>query len=233
MPVSRIISPAAAALMLGLLAQTAGAHETATVPPAAPAMPTIDLPPVPVADSRPVWKQDVGPDPQARHAWLAECRRNQTRADNGVGGGIIGGFLGGVIGNRVAGKHHRTVGTIAGAAVGAAAGAAIDRAEDRDRQRDWCESYLDDYYARASQTYGYAYPGHGYGFAYAQPMMMVPTPMMMHMAPVAHRQREQECTEEVTYEYVDVPVRARRIERRPVRHVPDNRVRISGKRIPL
>jgi len=213
----------AAAMAMAFSALPAFAHEAATGAP---------LPPVP---ENMAGHMASGPDPRAREAWLSECRRNQARGDDGVGGAVIGGLLGGVIGNRVAGRHHRTAGTIAGAAVGAVAGAAVDRSEDRARERDWCESYLDDYQARYSHGYGYGYgyPGHGYGHAYVQPMMMVPAPMMMRMAPAHARKREQECTEEVTYEYVDVPVRERRIERRPVRRVPDKRVRIQGKRLPL
>lgn len=181
------------------------------------------LPPVPADMST---RMAAGPDPQAREAWLADCRRNQSRRDDGMGGAVIGGLLGGVIGNRVAGRHHRTVGTVAGAAVGAVAGAVIDKSEDNGRVRDWCESYLDDYYARAGQGYGYP----AYGYAYAMPVMMVPASMAMRMVPAPAPGRQQECREEVTYEYVDVPVRERRIQRRPI---PDKRLRTYGKRVPL
>ena len=86
-------------------------------------------------------------DPQARAAWLSECRRRLSSRDSGLGGAAIGGLIGGAAGNRIAGKGHRTVGTLAGAAAGAVAGMAIDRAEDSTRNRDECETYLDDYYA--------------------------------------------------------------------------------------
>lgn len=188
------------------------------------------LPPMP--DMRPDWKDGPvhaqGHDARARESWLAECRRNNSRQDRGLGGAAIGGVLGGILGNRIAGRGDRTVGTIAGAAAGAVAGAAIDRAEDRGRPRDWCESYLDDYYARYSQPQGHGYPGHGqaYGYAYAVPMMMVPA--------YQHARPQQECREEVTYEYVDVPVRQRRIHRAPARVVPDKRIRVApSKRVPL
>jgi hypothetical protein len=89
---------------------------------------------------------------------------------------------------------------------------------------DYCESYLDDYYARYSAPqpyYGYqgAYQSGGYGYpGYAggccqQPMMLVPI--------VRVQQPQRECKEVVEYEYVDVPVRAA-----PRRPVPDERVKI-------
>lgn len=166
----------------------------------------------------------MGPAPDARMAWLDECRGRMSRHHDGMGGALIGGAIGGLAGNRIAGHRHRTEGTIAGAAVGAIAGAAIDRAEDRGA-RDECERYLDEYYgyysAHARHFAGY-YPG---GMVQAQgccqPMMTMPRP-----AP--------ECREEVRYvtEYVTVPGR-RVIPRRPaprdkrVRIVPDKRIRTN------
>jgi len=131
------------------------------------------------------------------------------------------------LGNRIAGRGNRTVGTVAGAAVGAIAGAAIDKGEDRARTRDHCEAYLDDYYAQYDQGYaggapgrgGYGYPAMAYG--YAVPMMMVPVIMPT----------QQNCTETVTYEYVDVPVRRRHIHRAPVRRAPVYRA--PDKRLPM
>lgn len=212
------------------LACTAGALALLAQSPAmAHGGPDVVLPPhpsslPPIPDTRPVWKEGAahqasGPDARAREDWLAECRRRHEREDRGLGGAAIGGVVGGLLGNRIAGRGDRTVGTIAGAAVGAVAGAAIDRAEDRNRPRDWCESYLDDYYARYAQPYGHPGYGQAYGYAYAVPMMMVP---------VAQQVRpKQECREEVTYEYVDVPVRQRRIHRPAPRPVPDKRVRVA------
>lgn len=155
---------------------------------------------------------------RARVAWLGECRRRMAmaydREDRGIGGGLIGAVFGGLLGNRIAGRHDRAFGTIAGAAVGAVAGAAIDRAEGRAQPggSDYCESYLDYY----SYTGTYQQPSH---------------PMMMH--PMVHAARgaapRQDCTEEVVYEDVEVPVTqpARRVIPRrpaPAKRVPDKRI---------
>ncbi|MDE8651784.1 glycine zipper 2TM domain-containing protein [Novosphingobium album (ex Liu et al. 2023)] len=200
-------------------------------------------------DDRPEWHEDRPDgypghamprqpmiDPQARAAWLADCRQRVSHRDNGLGGAAIGGLIGGVAGNRIAGKGDRTVGTIAGAAVGAAAGMAIDKAEDQGRSRDECEAYLDDYYAQYSRGYpGYGYPGYAYGASYpgygygypaygygngccmSAPVMMVPV-----------RRAEPECTETIEYVYEDVPVRPRPrpAPRKPVKVVPDKRVKV-------
>jgi hypothetical protein len=163
-----------------------------------------------------------GYDPQAREAWLADCRHRLSARDSGVGGAAIGGVAGAVAGNRIAGRGNRTVGTLAGAAVGAAAGAVIDKAEDQGRNRDECEAYLDDYYARYTQTGGYPgyggyaepvyYPGYGYPPQGWQPVM---APQPPH------------CTETVEYVYEDVPVRpARRVVPRRAKVVRDKRVKL-------
>lgn len=184
-------------------------------------------------DARPVWKGDaplpqqpavLGPEPRAREAWLAECRRRLVRQDDGLGGGLIGGLLGGLLGNRIAGRGHRTTGTIVGGVAGAVAGVVIDKAEDAGRRQsyDYCEAYLDDYYARYTQGQGYQ----GQAMAYAAPVMMVPA-MAGH-----HGAAQGGCTETVTTTtYVeDVPVRRRHIQRRAT---PDERVKIvPDKRIP-
>jgi len=191
-------------------------------------------------DRAPSWKADRGThhgvDPQARGAWLAECRRRVGTRNSGLEGAAIGGIVGGLAGNRIAGRGDRTVGTIAGAAVGAAAGMAIDRSGDR-RELDQCETYLNDYYARYSYSYGgyaghgypggyrhqgYAQPAYGYGAGCCQqPMMMVP--VVRQTAP------EPECVETVEYEYVDVPVqsRPRPAPRKRVKVVPDKRIRVK------
>ena len=186
-------------------------------------------------DTRPVWKGDaplpqqpavLGPEPRAREAWLAECRRRLVRRDDGLGGGLIGGVLGGLLGNRIAGRGHRTTGTIVGGVAGAVAGVVIDKAEDAGRRQsyDYCEAYLDDYYARYAQGYGYhGQMGHG------GQMMMVPVASGHHGH---HGAAQAACTETVTTtEYVtEVPVRRRHIHRRAV---PDKRVKIvADKRVP-
>ncbi|KMS52836.1 membrane protein [Novosphingobium barchaimii LL02] len=150
-----------------------------------------------------------GYEPAARDAWLADCRQRLSARDAGLGGALIGGAVGGFAGNRIAGRGNRTVGTLAGVAVGAAAGAVIDKAEDTGRNRDECEAYLDDYYARYTQSGGHpGYGGYGQqGYYPAQP--------------------QPRCTETVEYVYEDAPVRPafRAIPKRP-RAVPDKRVRI-------
>jgi uncharacterized protein YcfJ len=222
----RLVLGGAAGLGLAM-AMPASAHDSPVAPPSVPVVP----------DSRPDWKGPMPPyapqgyapqayvppvvDPRAREDWLRECRRRTSSRDDGVGGALIGGAIGGLAGNRIAGHGHRTVGTVAGAAVGAVAGAAIDRAEDRGRERDWCETYLDDYYARYSQPAAYGYPGaagQGYVQGYAVPMMMVPV----------QRTRACRCEEEVVE---DRPAPHRRhIPRR----APDKRIRvIPDKRVPI
>ena len=170
-------------------------------------------------------------DPEARDAWLADCRRELGKGKSVAGGTLLGGLVGGVAGNRIAGRGNRTVGTIAGAAIGAGAGMMIDHASDRSRTRDECEAYLEDYEARYSHSgapgygygqggYGYGYPAYGYGGGCCQPMMMVPVMMMPRAEP--------ECTETVEYVYEDVPVRpARRVvPQKRVKFVPDKRVKV-------
>lgn len=208
---------------------------TATPALAQNAPPPYPLPAHPMADSRPDWNRvNWAPGQResyerARAGWLDECRRRMAPAyaerDDGVGGGLIGALFGGLIGNRLGGRHNRTFGTIAGAAVGGVAGAAIDKAEDRDRPAEsgYCESYLDYY----SYTGTYQHGGHGQG----QPvMMMTMAPMGGHMQHAAYQgPAKPECTEEVVYEDVDVPVTqpARRmIPRRPAptKRMPDKRI---------
>lgn len=168
-------------------------------------------------------------DPDARNAWLADCRQRLSSRDSGLGGAAIGGVVGGIAGNRIAGRGNRTVGTLAGAAVGAAAGAVIDKAEDRGRNRDECEAYLDDYYARYQAA---SYPGHGYqpayGYGYPAQGCCMPQPAVMPRA-------QPHCTETVEYVYEDVPVRpARRVIPRRPKVVPDKRVKIgTDKRVPI
>lgn len=183
-------------------------------------------------DTRPEWRGDApqagapyagaasgsGSTLDTREAWLADCRRRVS--DNGVGGAVIGGVAGGLLGNRIAGRGNRTVGTIAGAAVGAVAGAAIDKAEDRDRVRDQCETYLDDYYARAN--YARANPGYAYGYGYpAYGYVPVQNGCCQPARP------QPDCVETVEYEYVDAPARRviRRAPDKRVRVVPDKRIR--------
>lgn len=206
------ILTAGGAAALALAAAPALAHENHDGPPPPP--PGWDAP----------RHHTMGPPPEARMAWLSECRSRISRRDDGVGGALIGGAIGGLAGNRIGGRHHRTEGTIAGAAVGAIAGAAIDRAEDRGA-RDECERYLDEYYgyhsAHARHYAGYYAGGMVYAQGCCQPVMTMPRP-----AP--------ECREEVRYvtEYVTVPGR-RVIPRRPaprdkrVRIVPDKRIRTN------
>lgn len=163
-----------------------------------------------------------GYDPDARRAWLTDCRQRLSARDSGVGGAVIGGVVGGLAGNRIAGRGNRTVGTLAGAAVGAAAGAVIDKAEDQGRNRDECEAYLDDYYARYTQGGGYA-PGYGGGYypAYGYPGQGC------CMAPAMVPAGPPHCTETVEYVYEDVPVRpARRVIPRRSKVVPDKRVKL-------
>ena len=98
----------------------------------------------------------------------------------------------------------------------------------------YCESYLDDYYARYSTpqpAYGhhgsyhgaaYGYPAYAGGCCNAQPMMLVPIVRMQ--AP------KRECKEVVEYEYVDVPARpaARRVmPQKRVKAVPDKRIQLK------
>jgi len=193
-------------------------------------------------DTRPEWRGDApqagapyavvagsGSAIDSREAWLADCRRRVS--DNGIGGAVIGGVAGGLLGNRIGGRGNRTVGTIAGAAVGAVAGAAIDKAEDRGRVRDQCETYLDDYYARANYAranpgyaYGYGYPG-GYGGGYSYPAVAyVPAQQNGCCQPA---RPQPDCVETVEYEYVDAPARRviRRAPDKRVRVVPDKRIR--------
>jgi len=196
----------------------------------------------------PAWKADYAPpppesqaatmmEPQAREAWLADCRHRLGSRDRGVGGAVIGGVVGGLAGSRIAGRGDRIEGAIAGAAVGAIAGAVIDKAEDSGRNRDECEAYLDDYYARYRAPNGQPYvqgPGYGYGYGYPaygysaggccnqQPMMMVP----VMMVPVG----KPECTETVEYvtEYVPVRTPAKRIIRdKRIKVVPDKRIKLK------
>lgn len=150
-----------------------------------------------------------GYEPAARDAWLVDCRQRLSARDSGLGGALIGGVVGGFAGNRIAGRGNRTVGTLAGAAVGAAAGTVIDKAEDTGRNHDECEAYLDDYYARYTQSGGN--PGYG---SYAQQGYYPAQP-------------QPSCTETVEYVYEDAPVRPayRVIPKRP-RAAPDKRVRI-------
>lgn len=193
------------------------------------ASPALAHDPVPPgADTRPEWHggPQMPPMPERdawerrRSEWLADCRAQFSRHDDGLGGVLIGGVTGGVIGNVVAGKGNRTAGTVIGATVGAIAGAAIDKAEDSGRERDYCERYLD-YYSHAG-----AYGGYGYGYGYAMPMMMVPV-MAMHSG---HMAKGKECTETVvTEEWVEVPV-VRREKR--VRIITEKRVPVApGKRV--
>jgi hypothetical protein len=211
---ARTIS-ASAALVFGIAAGApAFAHGDAGPPPPPPGPPP--------GWQAPAAAPGYGPAPEARMAWLNECRQRTARRDDGIGGAVIGGVVGGIAGNRIAGRHHRTLGTVAGAAVGAVAGAAIDRAEDNGRIRDECERYFDDYYAYyAAHARAPAYGQPMYGYGCCQPMAMLPA----RPAP--------ECREEVRYvtEYVTVPGR-RIIPRRPapdkrVRIVPDKRVRVN------
>ncbi|MEY4722017.1 MAG: hypothetical protein RIQ46_1742 [Pseudomonadota bacterium] len=216
------------------LATPALAHDAPIVPQ--PGVVPANLP-VNV-DARPVLKVNaplpqqpavLGPEPRAREAWLTECRRRLVRRDNGLGGGIVGGLLGGLLGNRIAGRGNRTTGTIVGGVAGAVAGVVIDKAEDagRGQSADYCEAYLDDYYARNAQAYGYM----GQGMAYAAPVPVALVPVATgYQAYQAAGQGA--CTETVTTtEYVEeVPVRRRHIQRRAV---PDKRVRIvPDKRVP-
>ncbi|WP_159979833.1 MULTISPECIES: glycine zipper 2TM domain-containing protein [unclassified Novosphingobium] len=161
-----------------------------------------------------------GYEPAARDAWLVDCRQRLSSRDSGLGGALIGGVVGGFAGNRIAGRGNRTVGTLAGAAVGAAAGTVIDKAEDTGRNADECASYLDDYYARYTQTGGHP----GYGGGYAQ--------QGYHPA-YGYSEQAQPCTETIEYVYEDVPIRPayRVIPKRP-KAIADKRVRIvTDKRI--
>jgi len=187
-----------------------------------------DLPPLPErGEARLPYPDqlDMDADDPARRAWLAECRRRQG-ADSGAGGAAIGAVVGGIAGNRLAGRGNRTVGTVVGAAAGAVAGAVIDKGEDRDRASDWCESYLDAYQVRQRlQQPWLGHPGYAWGAVTMVPMMMVP------MAAAHGHQHTSHCRETVTYEYVEVPVRSRRIHRaapprKPVRIVPDKRIKL-------
>lgn len=194
----------------------AGTALAMTAPALAGDMPQPGTAPV-GPDTRPEWREPQHAsamiDPQARHAWLSECRRRAAARDDGMGGAVIGGLMGGLFGNRLAGRGHRTVGTVAGAAVGAVAGAAIDRSEDRGRVRDECEAYLDSYYDYyAYQSAYYSRAGYAPGYANAgccQPVARAP-----------------ECTEVVEYE--DVPAPRERVlpsvRRRPM---PDKRIRVN------
>lgn len=75
---------------------------------------------------------------------------------------------------------------------------------DRFAAGDYCDGYLD-YYSQA------------------EPVMMAPSPPTLPRT---------ECREELVYEYVDVPVRARRVI--PRRSPPAKRVHpVPGKRLPI
>lgn len=180
-------------------------------------------------------------DPQARNAWLRECRRRtdlyydngESRGGSGgLFGALLGGVAGGLIGNRIDDGPDRAVGSVVGAAagavIGAVAGSAIDKASSRKRVRDYgydyCEAYLDDYYRYYAQAgySGYAHPGYGHMMMMAPRMTMVPTR-------VASPAAQQPCEEVVTEEWV--PERTRAIPRRPARapvrrRVPDKRIRV-------
>jgi hypothetical protein len=220
----RHIVQSCAALALAVAAAPVLAHDH-PMPAGEPGV----APPGP--DMRPEWRGDGPPPPpqqtmapDAREAWLGECRRRISVRDNGLGGAVIGGLIGGFAGNRIAGRGNRTVGTIAGAAVGAVAGAAIDKAEDKGRVRDECEAYLDsyyDYYAHAGRGYGYGYGYAAYGGCggCGMPMMMVPV-----------QRKEPECTETVEYvtEYVPAPrPRVRYVPTKRVKVVPDKRIKVK------
>lgn len=96
-----------------------------------------------------------------RASWLAECRDRLNDYDEDDRGNVLapllGAAIGGVIGNRIA-DGNRLGGTLLGAGGGALAGLAADRLLNRDDgrpapgQRDECETYLDEYMARAPQN---------------------------------------------------------------------------------
>lgn len=205
------ITTTCAAMAIGLAAMPASAHEPMGGPHD---MHSAHGPRGPAGWGPPPGPPMLGPSPEVRMDWLAECRQRTSHRDDGLSGAAIGGIAGGIAGNRLAGRHHRTTGTIAGAAVGAVAGAIIDRAEDRGRGGDECERYFDEYYEYyAAHARNNQWGQQAYGTGCCQPAgMMRPRP-----AP--------ECREDVRYitEYVTVPGR-RIIPRRPVR---DKRVRIA------
>lgn len=188
------------------------------------AAPTAVVVPQPAGDP---WAAQRASFERARSAWLGECRRRYVtqyapRRGPGVAGLLLGGVFGGLAGRAIAGDGDRALGTAAGAVVGAVAGSAIEGSA-RNRRRDtalfdeaaeYCASYFD------YQTQGALQPGYAPAYAYAQPVMMVAVP-----APMAQPAPEPKCTEEVTYEYVDVPVRQRSI--------PPRAKRQRDKRLPM
>lgn len=211
------IACAASAAVLAFAAP-ASAHDPRTgLLPAQPGLPPLP-PPDEVASLQRQYQLQLDEQEQARREWLAECRRRQQR-NGGSEGAAVGAAIGGVAGNRLAGRGNRTIGTVAGVAVGAAAGSAMDRADHRPRRRDWCATYLEDYQARQSRQQPWiAYPG-------AVALMPVMTPA------ISATRQDRDCRETVTYEYVDMPVRDRRIHRapapaRPVRRAPDKRIKL-------
>lgn len=169
------------------------------------------------------WASQRASFDRARLSWINECRRRYVatyavrRSDGGLAGLLLGGLIGGAAGYGIAGRGDRVIGTVAGAVVGAVAGNAIERSSRKrdpnagllDEANEYCESYFD------YQTAGALQPG--YAPVLAQPVIMVPAAP----APAA----EPKCREEVTYEYVDVPVRTRAI---PPRAKPQR-----DKRLPM
>lgn len=225
-----------------LSAPSLAAEQTATdaegrvygspAPVALPAMPAPTNAPAPYPGYDPVAFEN------AKEDWLYECRRRiGGKRKGGLTGGVIGGVVGGIAGSAIAGRGNRTAGAVIGGVAGAAAGAAIGSAADRRKARetmDYCESYLEDHFARQQSYGGYGYaagynPGyHGYA---AQPVMMVMMPVgavPIAAAPaVVPMTPQRNCTETtVIEEWVPVTTRKRYIA--PRRHVvPDKRVRAN------
>ena len=204
----RFVVPACAAALV-----FAGSAEAQDVQPAA-AVPVMAAAEGAAADP---WAAQRASFERARAGWIGECRRRyvatyaERREGPGLAGLLVGGLVGGLAGYGIAGEGDRAIGTVAGAVVGAVAGGALDRSGRKNRNAglldaadEYCASYFD-YYTQGALQPGYAPPfahGHGHG----QPMMMAPAP-----APVAQPDPAPRCTEEVTYEDVDVPVRSRSI----------------------
>ncbi|WP_194955748.1 glycine zipper 2TM domain-containing protein [Tsuneonella amylolytica] len=188
-----------------------------------------------------------------RSAWLDDCQartrglsKREERAS--VITGLLGAVAGGVIGNR-AYDSERLAGTLIGAGVGGLAGLAIGAAigaAGKIKRSDECSWYLDRYMGGGFGAHGYAYSagypgygaagGYGYGYNYGYEYGYGGVAYVPVLVAVP---QQQVVRETVTEEWVDVPVRARTIQRTrtkavhhpaPVRHtktVSDKRIRYS------
>ena len=168
--------------------------------------------------------------PEARAAWLEDCRARYHdapgRARGQVIGGLLGAVAGGVAGSAIAEGGDNLGGTLIGAGAGALAGAAIGgevgARGDRDRL-DACEAYL----LRYEQSYRGPEPGHGavagaWGYHYPYPY-----PVIWVRVPIVTERRDCGCETVVEERVVEERVVEEPAPPRVRRRAPDKRIRTT------